>query len=632
MQSPFASAGASEHESHHPGATTSLDTVPALSDPSSKSAAGTAMETPQGVGTADAIPVDEAGKADSMQGMSKMMAGMGQQSARQEIYPSLMGLPDMSMTNRGKIEALAEERIHTGTKLLQNGQERLLSAIQSGNHEAAFMATQQIREGNAEVESGVAAHRLMLEGSLPQTSALEWFRRTMSLANPSAPPQLAVFHYFTMLILLAFAAAAVGFHFYKSRRVAALLTKLAAEKAGAATNANASASSTVAKSAAKDSTQKYENSSFEVDKGLTALGLPTKPPSKSNAWTGQLLVSRIFKETPQVKTFRLVSPDYGKLPFSYLPGQFLTVTVNPYGENIKRSYTISSSPTHLEYCEVTVRHEAGGIVSGYLHERVHEGELLQVTAPSGKFTFLGDAADSIVLIGGGVGVTPMVSIIRYLTERSWFGDIYLIYGCKSEEEVVFREELEYLMQRYENLHVVFTASEVNPQTWPYHTGRITKELIVSSVPNIASRHIHLCGPKPMMEAIKVVLADLGVPAKQVEVEVFSGREPQRSTETQPVTVVGQGNPLMTFSSKVNFVKSGKIVTLTQPKTILEAAEDIGVSIDYSCRSGVCGICKVKLISGQVAMEVEDSLEPEDKVHNIILACQATPTGDVSVDA
>lgn len=611
-------AGDAEHESHHP----------ALAEPGDAEAAGTASPTdpvmPQN--TPGLSPPNAAGQTGSagmgtmMEGMGKMMEGMGHESIRQEIYPTLMGLPEISATSKKKITSLAEERIHSGTLLLQSAQEQLMQAIRNGDHDAASMAIEQINAGTADVESGVAAHRLIVEGSSPQSSALNWFRRTMNLPDPHNPPQLSLFHYTTMIILLAFVVSVVAFHFQRSRRVAALLSKLASAKEQTAV-VNAGLYMGRGQGAVPESGQ-------ETVRALPAIAQPGSPPSKSNAWTGQLLVTRIFQETPQVKTFRLVSPDYGRLPFSFLPGQFLTFTVNPHGQNIKRSYTISSSPSHLDYCEVTVRHEPGGVVSGYLCERVHEGELLQVTAPSGKFTFIGQDADSIVLIAGGVGVTPMMSVIRYLTERSWFGDIYLIYGSKSEEEVVFREELEYLKRRYPNLHVVLTADNVNPQTWPYPRGRISKELIAESVPEIASRHIHLCGPKPMMEAVKSMLAELGVPPEQVEVEVFVGKEAQRLVAPPP----GQDTTAPVFTSTVSFVRSGKVATLTQAKSILEAAEDVGVDIDYSCRVGSCGICKVKLLSGSVTMEVEDALDAQDRSQNIILACQAMPVGDVSIDA
>lgn len=136
----------------------------------------------------------------------------------------------------------------------------------------------------------------------------------------------------------------------------------------------------------------------------------------------------------------------------------------------------------------------------------------------------------------------------------------------------------------------------------------------------------------MMEAVKTILAELGVPPQQVEVEVFVGTEPPKVPEDQGSASVDADSNTPALSCKVSFVRSGKVITLIQPKTLLEAAEDIGVNIDYSCRVGSCGVCKVKLLSGSVTMEVEDALDDHDKAQNMVLACQAIPTGDVAVDA
>src|SRR5262249_40546067 len=152
---------------------------------------------------------------------------------------------------------------------------------------------------------------------------------------------------------------------------------------------------------------------------------------------------RIFQETPDVKTFRLMNPLGGVLPFHYLPGQFLTLTILIEGKPVKRSYTIASSPTRHDYAEITVKHKEGGEVSSHLHAQVQEGDLLECSAPSGSFIFTGRECRCILLIGAGVGITPLMSVIRDLTDRSWPGDIYLLDGCRTPQDIIFREELDY---------------------------------------------------------------------------------------------------------------------------------------------------------------------------------------------
>ena len=329
------------------------------------------------------------------------------------------------------------------------------------------------------------------------------------------------------------------------------------------------------------------------------------------------------------------------MPFRHLPGQFVTFTVRPIDQAIKRSYTIASAPTRRDYLEVTIKREERGTVSSFLHG-VHEGDTLQVTGPSGGFTFMGDGANSIVLISGGVGITPMMSVLRYLTDRSWPGDIFFVFACKAEADVIYRQELEYLRRRYPNLTLLIAASDVASSDWPYARGYITKELLAQAVPHIQTRRVHLCGPPPMMTALKSALAELGVPAEQVKTEIFIGRERpvstsgeggvQSHTTADGAAVTKADKPPAMEVAVATFARSKRTAMLSANKTILEASEDVGVNIPYSCRVGVCGVCKVKLLSGSVTMEVQEALDTQDKQNKIILACQAKCTAEVSVDA
>jgi ferredoxin-NADP reductase len=284
------------------------------------------------------------------------------------------------------------------------------------------------------------------------------------------------------------------------------------------------------------------------------------------------------------------------------------------------------------------------------------GSLVDISAPAGRFTFIGDA-ESIVLIAGGVGITPMMSVTRYLTDISFPGDIFLLFGARSTVDFIFREELEYLQRRHPNLHIAATMAERTAGTaWMGSVGVVSKEFIAQSVPEISRRHVHLCGPPPMMDVVKAELAELGVPNEQVETEAFApaeGMAPPDTLEalhpaeaglppspapappiTPPPAVAKGGNgaaaPLA--AAQIRFAVSGKTGALLPNQSVLEAAESIGVDIDYSCRVGICGVCKIKLLEGAVAMAVEEGLEPGDKERGMILACQAKSTGNLVVEA
>ena len=345
-------------------------------------------------------------------------------------------------------------------------------------------------------------------------------------------------------------------------------------------------------------------------------------------WRGQLRVGSIVTETPGVKTFRLLpSSGDGPMPFTFVPGQFINVAFSIGGARMNRSYSISSSPTQREYVELTIKREPRGAVSRHIVDLLKVGDLIEAGGPVGKFTFDGTEAESIVLIAAGVGITPMVSITRYLTERSWPGDIFFIYTCRSPADFIFADEVAALQQRNPKLHVAVTSTKAEGTDWKGPRGRMTKELLTQTVPNLAARRIHVCGPAAMMEATKAILTELGVPPDQVKSELFGATKPSPAVAgtTAKPTAAATG-PLVTFS------KNNKSAKIREGQTVLELSEELAVGIENSCRVGTCGVCKVKMTSGEVTMTVEDSLDADDKANGMILACQAIPQGDIAVEA
>lgn len=604
-----------------------------------------------------ATPSPPAGPGGVMGGKGGREAMMGPPGAAppKELYPSLMDLPDLSPGRRADIERLAQERMQTGTAQLAAALERLSGAASKEDYSATQEATIRLRAALEQFESGLAVQRALAEGKTPRNVALQWFKRDMNLLPPPGadPAQGALglpprwFHYVIIAILTGFFGGMAWMYFHKMRRAEALFLRLASGAAASPDRSDPGASAAgpppvpppgppstpSAPAAPADSGETLPPPAAPADSAATSAVLPQgKPPGK---WTGALRVARIFEETPDTKTFRLVNPDGGPLPFTSLPGQYLTLTVKPAEKPVKRSYTIASSPTERDYLEITVKREAFGLISRYLHDRVNAGDGLAVTGASGYFTFTGQEAASIVLIGGGVGITPMMSVIRYLTARGWPGDIFLLYSCRTPSDFVFREELEYLQRRHPNLHVFPTITRADGAGWMGPRGHLTREFIATAVPAITSRRTLLCGPVPMMDAIRQMLVELGVPTEQIKTENFgtAKRAPSASPLPQagPVEVKPQAAKAIAGAT-VRFARSGTSAPLPPDRTILEAAETIGVEIDNSCRSGTCGSCKVKRLSGSVTMEVQDGLEPGDKAQNIILACQAKSTGDVAVEA
>ena len=351
--------------------------------------------------------------------------------------------------------------------------------------------------------------------------------------------------------------------------------------------------------------------------------LKNDPATGQIRWLGRLTLSEVENVTHNVKTFRFQLSSGGRIPFTHLPGQFLTLHITPRGIPTKRSYTIASTPTWRDRIEITVKREEHGLVSRWLHDELRIGDEVQIEAPNGTFCFTGKEEKSVVLIGGGVGITPMMSVARYLTETGWPGKVYLVLGFQAPRDFIFREEITSLMSRNSNLSVTVTMSRPGDEPWSGAVGRIHAALLASVVPEIATRRAHICGPPQMMDAVRGALIGLGVPETRIKTEAFG------TVKRNPMA---KGAASTEVAGRVIFQASDTTAPVPVDATILDVADDLGVFIDNACRSGTCGSCRVKLLSGNVRMAVQDALTEEDKADGYILTCQAKVRGVVKVDA
>lgn len=351
---------------------------------------------------------------------------------------------------------------------------------------------------------------------------------------------------------------------------------------------------------------------------------PVTVSSQPSRWSGKLRVVRVLENTPTVRTFRLSSIDGDKLPFTYLPGQYLNVELMIDGILHRRCYTIASTPTRPDYCELTVKREEAGVASRHWHDHIREGMLLDVSGPGGRFTFTGDEADGLVLIGAGVGITPLMSVIRYLTDTNWPGAIDLIYCARTERDIIFRDELESLAGTFPNLRVTTTLTQEPGVHWAGARGRITSEFLRQTLPDWTKRRVHICGPVEMANDVARMLRKADVSDEQIRSEAFGGPMPKPNA----ATVGDDAGPVV---GMVTFADSGKSAPAHCGQTVLEIASCVGISIDRGCLAGICGRCRVRLLSGDVKMEVDEGLSASERRSGLILACQAKPVGSVVID-
>ena len=636
---PARAQEADEHAAHHPAAADAAAPVAMAPGPASTSGMRAIPAMPTSALPAAGAPQDAAmaGMAGMMEKMDQMAGCCGPGQNNGPFFSRLLGLPGLDAEARQALARDAEARVHRGLVLAGEG---AAEGMHASNSTARAAAARKLREG-ADLYASSAAAKSALEGEASGPNvATNWFRTQLSVGtvlsgeHAAHPFGISPAHLLLMLFLTLVSASLVALQLFRLQRIRKIVAGAPAAPGAPAVSAAAgndrkAATPAPAATAAPGGARTVAPSSAPDPAGAT--------PAKPRSWTGALRVAQILRETPTILTFRLADPAGDRLPFDFLPGQFLQVEVEPEpGKTARRSYTIASSPTQRAHVELSVKREEQGAVSRFLHDRVKVGDLVKISGPFGAFTFTGTDADSVVLIAGGVGITPMMSVLRYLTDTAWPGEIFFVYGARSTEEFAFREDIERLERRHENLHV-FAAMHRAPGTvWHGAEGPITKEMLASAIPDLARRRIHLCGPPAMMAAMKAQLAELGVPEAQLHTEAFGPASlpidpldppaQPASVAVAPGAAPAPAAGAEAAAATITFSVSGVSAPLPANQTVLEAAEGAGVEIPYSCRVGECGVCVTKLIDGEVTMAVESGLAPEDKAQGYILACQAKTTG------
>lgn len=330
-----------------------------------------------------------------------------------------------------------------------------------------------------------------------------------------------------------------------------------------------------------------------------------------------------FDETSDIKTIRVARPD----GFDFEAGQFVTVRVRIDGRDYSRCYSISSSPAVPGYLEISVKKQ--GVVSNALHAMARPGGSLHMRAPAGAFRYPTGDDRPILLIGAGVGITPLMSILRRACATEPARPVTLVYGVRTESDFAFRDELHGVARRHPQVRMYFAASRgaTQPHVYP---GRIDETLLEAAAPSAAHSLIYVCGPQRMIEDVRAILGRRGVPAAQVRFELFEAA----IAASAAVQSEGPAAPPARASAKAHAVtcaRSGKRVSATPGQTLLEAAEAGGVEISSLCRAGVCGTCRLQVVGGDVRCE-STTLSDDEIAAGIVLACVSTVASDCTVDA
>jgi 3-ketosteroid 9alpha-monooxygenase subunit B len=332
----------------------------------------------------------------------------------------------------------------------------------------------------------------------------------------------------------------------------------------------------------------------------------------------ELEVTAVVEETDDARSLVFGVPAGSDVPagrLRYAPGQFLTLRIpSERTGSVARCYSLCSSPFTDDALTVTVKRTVDGYASNWLCDHAHKGMRLHVLAPSGTFVPK-TLDDDFLLIAAGSGITPMLAICKSALSQG-SGRVTLLYANRDERSVIFGAALRELAAKYpDRLTVVHWLESVQ--------GLPSATALAQLMAPFTERQAFICGPGPFMQAAQDALESLKVPAKQVHVEVF------RSLDTDPfaaVTITDDGDePPATAVVELD----GQTHTVSWPRSakLLDVLLDKGLDVPFSCREGHCGACAVVKRSGEVDMDINDVLEPDDIAEGLILACQALPKTD-----
>lgn len=342
-----------------------------------------------------------------------------------------------------------------------------------------------------------------------------------------------------------------------------------------------------------------------------------KPIELPAIWLGEtpLVCIARTEETHDCATFELAAPTGQR--FDYFPGQFVSVGADIDGTTHWRAYSISSSPNRPQTLAITVKRVEGGLVSNWLLDHWRAGMSLPALAPAGDFGLKKDEAVpfAVALFSAGSGITPMMSMSRWLLENEAEVEIHFFHSARSEGDFIFARELLALAADHANFHLHLFLTRPKGDI-PCHTGRLDAERLKALLPNNPDLQAWLCGQDGYMDAIRDFLRDVGVADERILRESFTP------------AVIEIADDAARYQLSVPAF--GKTAAIAEGESLLDVMEREGLPIIAACRTGVCGSCKCKVLTGIVESTSSIPLSPDDVAAGYVLACSSTVKGDVEL--
>ena len=347
-----------------------------------------------------------------------------------------------------------------------------------------------------------------------------------------------------------------------------------------------------------------------------------------------LPVSNITPEAAGAVAITFQVPENLRSGFNFKAGQFLTLRASINGNDVRRSYSISSSQNSYVQngtLEVGIRPVQGGVFSNWAATQLKVGDVLRVMPADGRFIVQRPRAIHRVGFAAGSGITPILSILSSTLEEQTESKFTLVYGNRRMDSVMFNEALQDLKDRYPNRLTLIHVLSRQAQEVPLLEGRIdeakVKEIVSSLLPAASMDEVFICGPEAMIEATEKALLDVGVPERNIRTERFTSPTLEAlPAEARKQVVLGHA-PESKGDVALTIVLDGKKHQMQMSATdkILDVALAAGLDLPYSCKGGVCCTCRAKVMQGSVVMEKNFTLEKWEAEQGFVLSCQAKPT-------
>lgn len=338
-----------------------------------------------------------------------------------------------------------------------------------------------------------------------------------------------------------------------------------------------------------------------------------------------LKVKEVKSETPDAVSVYFNSENSD---FNYQSGQFITLIKSINGKKVRRAYSLCTSPFTDPVLGISVKRVKGGVMSNFINDNLKAGEEIEIMMPMGQFTtdYATDNLRHAVLIAGGSGITPLLSILKSILHNEPKSHVSLIYANEKWEDVIFKEELQSLEKANNGRLKITHVLNQPPADWKGYTGWLSAQTLMDIQESLTElrelpTEYFTCGPAPMMDIVINTYQALGVEKSHIKFESFE------AGKTSPKEIIDESTS--SSGKSVTVVLDGEEYTydVAANKTILEEGLSQDIDLPYSCQSGLCTACRGKLEQGEVEMGEYDGLSQQELEDGYVLCCQAFPKTD-----